>query len=117
MIETVCLVQRRGNAAVIAATTSCVIALTWSGVEHSWSSAPVLVPLILGLLGLIGFIIYEAYVPKHPIVRSTAFNMRLVRFHDVSVQVPFILMSTITGISGYLQTFIMPVVMLGIICE
>lgn len=85
-----------GNAAVIAATTSCVIALTWSGVEHSWSSAPVLVPLILGLLGLIGFIIYEAYVPKHPIV-------------------PFILMSTITGISGYLQTFIMPVVMLGII--
>ncbi|KAI0308846.1 iron permease [Amylostereum chailletii] len=85
-----------GNAPVIAATTSCCIALTWSGIEHAWSSAPVLVPLILGLLGLAAFIIYEALVPKYPVV-------------------PFSLMSTITGVSGYLQTFILPVVMLGMI--
>ncbi|KZT02019.1 MFS general substrate transporter [Laetiporus sulphureus 93-53] len=85
-----------GNWIVMASTTACVIALTWSGVQYSWSSTAVLVPLIIGLVGLIGFIAYEATVSKKPLV-------------------PFILMSTITGVSGYLQTFLMPIVMLGII--
>ncbi|THH19084.1 hypothetical protein EW146_g2001 [Bondarzewia mesenterica] len=85
-----------GNALVIGFTTSCVIALTWSGIEHQWSSAPVLVPLILGLVGLAAFIAYEALIPKHPIV-------------------PFVLMSTFTSLSGYLQTFIMSIVLLGAI--
>ncbi|KAI0316904.1 iron permease [Amylostereum chailletii] len=85
-----------GNALVIAATTSCCIALTWSGIEHAWSSVSVLVPLILGLFGLVAFITYEAFIPKYPVV-------------------PFSLMSTITGVSGYLQTFILPIIMLGMI--
>ncbi|THH07858.1 hypothetical protein EW146_g9180 [Bondarzewia mesenterica] len=65
-------------------------------VEHPWSSVLVLVPLILGLVGLAAFVVYEALILKHPIV-------------------PFVLMSTFTSLSGYLQMFVMPVVMLGVI--
>lgn len=60
-----------GNVLVIAATASIVVALTWAGIQHPWSSAQVLVPLILGLVGLTGFFLYEAFVAKHPIVRPS----------------------------------------------
>ncbi|KAH9918458.1 iron permease [Fomitopsis serialis] len=85
-----------GTFLVIAATTACVIGLTWSGVQYSWSSAPVLAPLIIGLVGMVVFIMYECIFPEHPLVPSA-------------------LLSTITGISGYMQTFLMPVVMIGVI--
>jgi hypothetical protein len=32
-------------------------------------------------------------------------------------QAPFELMSTLTGLSGYLQTFFMPIVLLALACE
>ena len=49
-------------------TTSVVIALTWGGTEHPWSSAQVLVPLIMGMLGFLLFIGYEAIWARDPIV-------------------------------------------------
>ena len=49
-------------------TTAIVLALTWGGTEHPWSSAQVLVPLIVGLVGLVVFIAYEATLAKNPIV-------------------------------------------------
>ncbi|KAH9936930.1 iron permease [Amylocystis lapponica] len=85
-----------GTGLVVAATTSCVIGLTWSGIQYAWGSVPVLVPLILGLAGLVAFLAYERMFPKRPLV-------------------PYTLMTTLTGASGYLQTFIMPIVMLGLI--
>ena len=58
-----------GNALVVAGTTGCTIALTWGGITAPWSSAQVLVPLILGvfLLGL--FLVWEAVFAKYPLVR------------------------------------------------
>ncbi|EGO18747.1 hypothetical protein SERLADRAFT_364217 [Serpula lacrymans var. lacrymans S7.9] len=85
-----------GNFIVIASTTSCIIALTWGGVQYPWSSARVLVPLILGLVGLFVFIVYESYVPKYPMI-------------------PFSLLSTVTGASGFLQTFVMPILLICIV--
>ncbi|KAG6887684.1 hypothetical protein C0992_011214 [Termitomyces sp. T32_za158] len=41
-----------GNMLIIASACSCMIALTWGGAEHSWSSYQVLIPLILGIVGL-----------------------------------------------------------------
>jgi hypothetical protein len=64
------LTQRcSGNAIIVASSTAVVIGLSWGGVQFSWSSARVLVPLILGLLGFLAFGMYEAYVASHPIVR------------------------------------------------
>ncbi|KAI5114854.1 hypothetical protein M0805_000620, partial [Coniferiporia weirii] len=75
-----------GNALVIASTTCVVLALTWGGVMHPWTSANVLVSLILGLIGLGGFICYEVYVPDYPVL-------------------PFQVLSSRTGLSGYAQAF------------
>ncbi|KAL4257764.1 MFS transporter superfamily protein [Pleurotus pulmonarius] len=88
-----------GNLIVVAATTSCVIALTWSGIQFSWRSAHVLVPLLVGLIGLAAFLVYEAYFPKNP----------------VRIEVPFVVMSTSTGLSGFVQTFIMPIALLALV--
>ncbi|KAF7330929.1 Mfs1.2 [Mycena venus] len=76
-----------GNALVIASTISMVIGLTWGGVVFPWNSPHVLVPLILGFIGLVLFFIYEARYCKNPIV-------------------PFVLLSNKSSLSGYIQTFI-----------
>lgn len=57
-----------GNLIVITATGSIILALTWGGIQYPWSSYRVLVPLLLGLAGIIGFIVYETRVPKCPTV-------------------------------------------------
>lgn len=57
-----------GNAIVVSSTTAVVIALTWGGTVHPWSSAQVVVPLVLGLLGLMFFVAYEAIWATNPIV-------------------------------------------------
>ncbi|KAL0960432.1 hypothetical protein HGRIS_005475 [Hohenbuehelia grisea] len=83
-----------GNFIIVASTTSCTIALTWGGIIAPWSSSRVLVPLILGLVGLGVFILYEAIFAKFPLI-------------------PFQVMSNRTSVSGYLQTFFVAIVALG----
>ncbi|TFY56617.1 hypothetical protein EVG20_g8862 [Dentipellis fragilis] len=76
-----------GNVLIILSTTAVVIGLTWGGVQFPWTSAKVLVPLILGLVGLCVFIIYEVTLANNPMV-------------------PVILMSNRTGLSGFIQSFL-----------
>lgn len=66
-----------GNFLIIGASTATVIALTWGGIEKPWTSAPVLACLILGLLGLVAFVVYEALVPKYPVVSMIAGHIHL----------------------------------------
>lgn len=49
-----------GNAIFIGASCAILIALSWAGAEYPWSSYQVLVPLILGMITLPGFIALEA---------------------------------------------------------
>ena len=58
-----------GNAIFIAATTSFLIPLTWGGVQYAWDSWHTLVPLLLGVAGLIGFTVYEVRVAAEPTIR------------------------------------------------
>ncbi|KAJ7278817.1 major facilitator superfamily domain-containing protein [Mycena rebaudengoi] len=83
-----------GNFLVISSSSAVIIALTWGGIQYPWSSPRVLVPLCLGVVGLGIFLFYEIKYAEHPIV-------------------PYSLMSTATGLSGYLQTFITSVVLIG----
>ncbi|KIO20590.1 hypothetical protein M407DRAFT_220214 [Tulasnella calospora MUT 4182] len=76
-----------GNLFVIIGTTITVVALTWAGVQHPWSSYQVLVPLILGLLCIVAFFIYEAKVPIEPVV-------------------PWELVSNRTSFLGYMTVFL-----------
>jgi EmrB/QacA subfamily drug resistance transporter len=48
-----------GNAILMASVISILLSLTWAGTLHPWSSWRTILPLILGFLGLIGFIFYE----------------------------------------------------------
>ncbi|KAF9236981.1 major facilitator superfamily domain-containing protein [Melanogaster broomeanus] len=77
----------------ISRTMALAFSLTWGGVTAPWNSATVLAPLIIGLLGLVAFIVYEATLATHPLV-------------------PISLLTNWTGISGYLQAFVASVLAL-----
>lgn len=58
-----------GNAIFIAATTSFLIPLTWGGVQYPWGSWHTLVPLLVGVAGLVSFSVYESYIAVEPTIR------------------------------------------------
>lgn len=60
--------MHRGNILIISSSSAVVISLTWGGVRYAWTSANVLAPLIIGLIGMISFVFYEAKVAKEPLV-------------------------------------------------
>ncbi|TQS31323.1 hypothetical protein Golomagni_08399, partial [Golovinomyces magnicellulatus] len=66
-----------GNILLTLAVVSVLIALSWGGSRYSWSSYKVLVPLILGLFGLVVFHLYEI-MPwvKAPILPERLFKRR-----------------------------------------
>lgn len=55
-----------GSVILIGSVTSILLALTWAGTKHSWSSWSTIVPLILGFVGMLGFgaIQYSGYVDE-----------------------------------------------------
>lgn len=61
-------ILKRGNFIAMGSTTATVLGLTWAGIVAPWGSARVLVPLILGVCGLVGFMVYEALRPANPLV-------------------------------------------------
>ncbi|KAG8990543.1 hypothetical protein FRB90_001730 [Tulasnella sp. 427] len=84
-----------GNGLIMASTTATVIALTWGGTTHPWSSYQILVPLVLGLSGLVAFFVYEAKFASEPVV-------------------PWSLVSNWTGLMGYLATFFHGIISMAI---
>ncbi|KAI0452055.1 major facilitator superfamily domain-containing protein [Xylaria acuta] len=49
-----------GNTVFVGASSSVLIALSWAGGEYPWSSYEVLVPLVVGIVALAGFVALEA---------------------------------------------------------
>ncbi|KAJ5971598.1 MFS general substrate transporter [Penicillium vulpinum] len=49
-----------GNTLLTLGVTSVLLSLTWAGTTNPWSSWRTIVPLVLGLVGLGGFMAYEA---------------------------------------------------------
>ncbi|KAJ6498098.1 MFS general substrate transporter [Mycena vitilis] len=85
-----------GMLLIVASSTSIIVALTWSGVQYPWASSHVLVPLLVGFLGLVVFILYEQKVATNPIT-------------------PFPLFMNRTTCAGYIQTFLVHFISLAII--
>ncbi|RDB27052.1 Efflux pump FUS6 [Hypsizygus marmoreus] len=75
-----------GSFLIISSSVSVAIALTWAGLSFGWSSPQVLVPLCVGLAGMVGFFVYEVRLCERPIV-------------------PLAAISNITSLSGYFQIF------------
>ncbi|PSR79405.1 hypothetical protein PHLCEN_2v7050 [Hermanssonia centrifuga] len=57
-----------GNILIISSTCSSILGLTWGGIRYPWSSPSVLVPLILGLVGLGFAFLYEIKWAKQPTI-------------------------------------------------
>jgi hypothetical protein len=106
----------RGNVLVIVSTTSVVIALTWGGIRYPWSSGQVLAPLVIGLLGLGAFGIYEIYFCKPPVVSPLADKTKVMTGLNNFFKVPIVLRMNWTGASGYLQNFVMAVILATLSC-
>lgn len=85
-----------GNFTVMGSSTAIVIAMTWGGVLYPWSAARVLVPLILGFVGLAAFLLYEALWAKYPLV-------------------PISLLRNRTTLSGYIQTLVLSIPTQGLV--
>lgn len=56
--------------------TSFLMPVSWGGVLFGWSSWHTLVPLVLGICGIVGFIVYENHLPREPLVRLAVFRQR-----------------------------------------
>ncbi|EXJ77868.1 hypothetical protein A1O3_09027 [Capronia epimyces CBS 606.96] len=65
-----------GTVMFIGSMTSFLIPLTWGGVMYSWSSWRTLVPLLIGVAGLVGFCFYEKYLAPEPMLRLSVFANR-----------------------------------------
>jgi hypothetical protein len=48
-----------GNAIFVASIVSILIALSWAGTIYQWSSFHIIVPLAVGMLGLVAFLFFE----------------------------------------------------------
>jgi hypothetical protein len=61
-----------GSLLTICSSALLLLGLNWGGTTYPWSSAPVLVTLILGGFFLALFIIWEAKMAALPIVPGTS---------------------------------------------
>lgn len=71
-------VDWRGNVLFTASITSFLMPITWGGTQYPWSSWRTLVPLVLGIVGLVLFSLDEIFLAKEPTVRlglCRSFNM------------------------------------------
>lgn len=80
-----------GGICFIASATILLVAISWGGSQFSWASTGTLIPLCLGLVGLLGTMVYEAKLALRPFLRRSL-------FHDAS--------SVITYLCGTIQGFL-----------
>lgn len=84
-----------GNVIFIASITSILIALAWAGSVYRWSSYEVILPLILGFVGLAGFLFFESQPKLAP-----------------QPTVPLRVMSNRTSATGFVLAFIQTMAMI-----
>ncbi|EGP92449.1 putative major facilitator superfamily transporter [Zymoseptoria tritici IPO323] len=66
-----------------------MLGMQWGGYQYDWDEAHVLVPLILGIIQLIGFVVWQSYAPYPMFPRRLRQEVSLLTFRSV-----------ITAISG-----------------
>jgi hypothetical protein len=63
-----------GGALFISSSTSFLIAVSWGGTQEPWSSFRTIVPLVLGIAGLILTGLWETFGAKEPFLRRSLFH-------------------------------------------
>lgn len=65
-----------GTVVFVGSMSSFLIPLTWGGILYDWDSWRTLVPLIIGVAGLVAFSLYEYCYAKDPIIPPKIFQNR-----------------------------------------
>ncbi|ETI21001.1 hypothetical protein G647_07344 [Cladophialophora carrionii CBS 160.54] len=65
-----------GGFLFIASATGFLVAISWGGTSYPWNHWRTLVPLILGILGLIATMIYERFGAKEAFLRHSLFHVK-----------------------------------------
>lgn len=68
-----------GTFLLSASLSSLLFGVTAGGVLHPWRSANTLVPLIIGIIGLMTFCIYEQYTAREPLIPLRIFATRTLQ--------------------------------------
>ncbi|KAG7438416.1 Efflux pump FUS6 [Fusarium oxysporum f. sp. raphani] len=63
-----------GNIIITGSSISILLALTWAHVVYPWDSPEVLVPLIIGIIGVVAFFVWEAKWATEPVVPLRIFK-------------------------------------------
>jgi len=83
-----------GTFLFISSTASVMIPVTWGGVMYDWDHWRTLVPLILGIVGLIGFVLYEIYYATHTLIKLEVFMNRTAAANYVGTVMHGIIVSS-----------------------
>ncbi|KAI9673098.1 MAG: hypothetical protein M1829_004412 [Trizodia sp. TS-e1964] len=65
-----------GSFIFIGSTTSFILSITFGGIMFPWNSWRILLPQIIGVVGLVVFYFYERYVASEPMIRLQVFKQR-----------------------------------------
>lgn len=60
----------------IASACSFLIGIMWGGSQYAWSSMKTILPIVLGTVGLISCLFWEAYGATQPFFRLSLFRSR-----------------------------------------
>ncbi|KIM99776.1 hypothetical protein OIDMADRAFT_125578 [Oidiodendron maius Zn] len=63
-----------GTFLFVGSSTSFLIPVTWGGVIYAWDSVQTLVPLLIGAVGFIVFILYEKHFATDPMIPMSIFK-------------------------------------------
>jgi MFS family permease len=62
-----------GSGLFVASLTSFLVPLTWGGIMYDWSSYHTLVPMLVGVVGLITFFLWQKFFSPEPLIRGSIF--------------------------------------------
>lgn len=65
-----------GSVVFVGSVTAVLVPVTWGGVMYEWDEWRTLVPLCVGVAGLVGFVVYEKMWAANPLIRLNLFGNR-----------------------------------------
>ena len=63
-----------GSSLMVISSTTFLVGMSWGGNKYEWRSAAVLVPILVGLAGLVLTVLYERYAATNPFLRLSVFQ-------------------------------------------
>jgi MFS family permease len=76
LVEMLKQVDWLGTLISMGAIPALLMPITWGGIMYPWNHPSTVVPMVVGVLGVVGFICYEKYVPSNPMIRLAVFTNR-----------------------------------------